>query len=144
MATGSGRTNQSMAVLVALLIGLGGWNYYQNRKLENALPRPYKSYSDAELEQLIPQYQGEVDHQTERYREVASRKVTVRDGSLLGDRVNEFERVQQISQGRREAANRVTDNQIALNQIALEQSKRNADRPIYKMIFRRLFTFQSI
>ena len=133
-----------LVVLLALLAGVGGWNYYENSRLENALPRPYRSYSDGELEQLIAQYQGEVDRQTSRYRQVAGRKVVVQNRGLLGDQVSEFERIQQLSQQRRNLAGQVADNQVSLDQLESEQRKRETDRPIYKMVFRRLFSFRTI
>ena len=144
MAALPGGNRGLLVVLLALLAGAGGWNYHENSKVENAMPRPYRRYSDADVEQLIAQYQGEVDRQTRRYRQVASRKVVVQDRGLLGDQVGEFERIQQLSQQRRNLAGQVTDNQISLEQLESEKNKRETDRPIYKMIFRRLFTFRSI
>ena len=132
-----------LVVLLAILAGVGGWNYHQNSKLENALPRPYRSYSDADIEQLIGQYRGEVGRQTKQYRQVAGRKVVVEDRGFLGDQVHEFERVQQINQRRRNLADQVAGNQISLKQLESEQRTRETDRPIYKMIFRRVTTFQS-
>jgi hypothetical protein len=140
----SGTKNGQLVLLLALLAALGGWNYYENSKVEDAQPRPYRSYSDANLEQLVAQYEDQLGLQSERYREVASHRVVVQDRGLLGEQVNEFERVQRLSRRRRAVANQVTDHQIALDQLSLEQQKRGADRPIYKMIVRRLFTLRSI
>jgi hypothetical protein len=78
----------------------------------------------------------------ERYRNsAASNKVVVRDGGLLDDRIDEFERVQRLSKKRRERAYRVTENQILVEQLAQEQVARERNRPVYKMIFRRLTSF---
>ena len=38
--------------LLVLLVGVSTWNYQRNVAIEEAKPRPYRSYSDAELEQL--------------------------------------------------------------------------------------------
>ena len=52
-----------------------------------------------------------------------------------------LERVQRLSKQRRERAYQVTENQILVEQLAAEQVTRERNRPIYKMIFRRVTTF---
>ena len=144
MAARSGDNKGTLTVLIVLVIGVGGWNFYQNTQLDNAAPRPYRSNSDAEIGQLISQYEAEMGRQTQRYREVSKHKVQIQNRGLLGDQLDEFERVQKISQQRRGVARQVTDNQIALDHLESELQKREADRPVYKMFFRRLVTFNSI
>ncbi len=142
MAGGSDvRMGQTMILLV-ILCAAGGWNYHRNALIDDAVPRPYRGYSDEELSQLISAYQGEVEIQMARYRNSAvGKNVTVQDGGLLEERIDEFERVQRLSKQRRERAYQVTDNQILVEQLAAEQVTRERNRPIYKMIFRRVTTF---
>ncbi len=142
MAGGSDvRVGQTL-ILLAILCAAGGWNYHRNALIEDAVPRPYRGYSNEELNQLISAYQDEVEVQMERYRNsAAANKVVVQDGGLLDDRIDEFERVQRLSKQRKERAYQVTDNQILVEQLAKEQVTRELNRPIYKMIFRRLTTF---
>jgi hypothetical protein len=129
-------------ILLVILCAAGGWNYHRNTLIEDAAPRPYRGYSDEELNQLISAYQDEVDIQMARYRKsAAAKQVTVQDGGLLEDQIDEFERVQRLSEQRRQRAYQVTDNQILAEQLAAEQLTRERDRPIYKMIFRRVTTF---
>ena len=142
MAAGFGESRGQLVLLLLVLVAAGGWNFVRNTRIDNAEVRIYRGYSDAELEQLISVYQSEVDQRTKAYRQVADRDVQVRNRARLGEQVNEFERIQRLSQHRRDMAGQVTDNQISLEQIELEQRKRAADRPIYKMIFRRLFSFR--
>ncbi len=142
MASGSDtRVGQTLILLVILGVA-GGWNYHRNTLLDNAVLRPYRNYSDEELQQLISAYRSEVEVQMDRYRsDPAAKTVAVRDAGLLGDQIEEFERVQRVSKQRQERAYRVTENQILAEQLAKEQVARERDRPIYKMIFRRLTTF---
>jgi hypothetical protein len=142
MASGSDvRVGQTMLLLLILVVA-GGWNYHRNAVIENAAPRPYRGYSDEELNQMISAYQGEVEIQMARYRNAGdANKVVVQGGGLLEDRIDEFERAQRASQKRRDRAYKVTDNQILVEQLAKEQMIRERDRPIYKMIFRRATTF---
>jgi hypothetical protein len=128
-------------LLLLILVGAGGWNYYRNAELENAELRPYRGYSETALEQLIAAYQTEVEHRSGRYQAVAARDVSVRDRALLGDRVDEFERIQRISQQRREVGGQLTDNMVSLEGLQIEQQKRQADRPVYQPTLRRLFSF---
>ncbi len=142
MASGSDvRVGQAMLLLLILVVA-GGWNYHRNAVIENAVPRPYRGYSDEELDQMISAYQGEVEVQMARYRSAGNvNKVEVQGGGLLEDRIDEFERAQRASQARRDRAYKVTDNQIVVEQLAKERVIRERDRPIYKMIFRRATTF---
>ena len=142
MASGSDvRTGQIMLLLLVLVVA-GGWNYHRNSVIENAVPRPYRGYSDDELDQMISAYQGEVEIQMARYRSAGNlNKMEIQGGGLLEDRIDEFERAQRASQKRRDRAYKVTDNQILVEQLAKEQMARDRDRPVYKMIFRRVTTF---
>jgi restriction endonuclease len=142
MASGSDVRMGQTVILLVILCAAGGWNYHRNTLIDDAVPRPYRGYSDEELNQLISAYQGEVEVQMERYRNsTAAKKVTVQDGGLLEERIDEFERVQRLGEQRKERAYQVTDNQILVEQLAAEQLTRDRNRPIYKMIFRRVTTF---
>jgi uncharacterized small protein (DUF1192 family) len=144
MAVGSSENRGPLVLLLVVLVAAGGWNFFRNTRIDNAEVRLYRGYSDAELDELISVYQSEIDQRTKAYRQVADRGIVVQDRALLGDQVDEFERVQRLSQHRRDMAAQVTDNEISLEQLEIEQRKRAADRPIYKMIFRRLLTFGPI
>jgi len=142
MASGSDvRVGQTLILLLILGVA-GGWNYHRNAVIENAVARPYRGYSDEALHQMISAYQGEVEIQMAHYRKAGdANKVVVQGGGLLEERIGEFERAQRASQQRRDRAYKVTDNQILVEQLAKEQMTRQRDRPIYKMIFRRVTTF---
>ncbi len=142
MASGSDTRVGQILILLVILGAGGGFNYHRNTLIDNAVLRPYRNYSDEDLQQLISAYRSEVEVQMDRYRnDSAAKTVAVRDAGLLGDQIEEFERVQRVSKQRQERAYRVTDNQILAEQLAKEQVARERDRPIYKMIFRRLTSF---
>ena len=142
MASGSDTRVGQTLILLVILGAAGGWNYHRNTLIDNAVLRPYRNYSDEELQQLISAYRSEVEVQMDRYRsDPAAKTMAVRDAGLLGDQIEEFERVQRVSKQRQERAYRVTENQILAEQLAKEQVARERDRPIYKLIFRRLTTF---
>jgi hypothetical protein len=142
MASGSDVRMGQTVILLVILCAAGGWNYHRNTLIDDAVPRPYRGYSDEELNQLVSAYQDEVEVQMARYRKSTDAKqVTVQDGGLLEERIDEFERVQRLGKQRKERAYQVTDNQILVEQLAAEQLTRDRNRPIYKMIFRRVTTF---
>ena len=142
MATSSGKGGP-LLILLLILCGAMGWNYKRNADIEALELRPYRSYSDTELEQLKSAQQSETERRGEIYR-AGAREVTVRNRSLLGDRVDEFERVRRLSVQHRALANQVADSQASISLIQTEQATRENDRPIYKMILRRTFTFGPI
>ncbi len=142
MAGGSDVRLGQTLILLVILCAAGGWNYHRNAVIDDAVPRPYRGYSDLELNQMISAYQDEVEIQMERYRKSsAAKEVAVQGGGLLEDRIGEFERVQRLGKQRKERAYQVVENQILVEQLAREHLTREMNRPIYKMIFRRLTTF---
>lgn len=140
MAKSSGKGGQVflLLVLVGILVGGGTWNYRRNLKIEEAEPRPYRSYSFEQLESLKAAYQKQVDTYTQRYREASSRQVRVREGGLIGEQVDEFERVQRISQGTRAIADQYAKNQVQLDALVAEMSRRARERETWKVFLTRL------
>jgi hypothetical protein len=140
MAKSSGTGNQVLLLLVLLgiLAGGGTWNYQRNLEIEKSEPRPYRSYSPAQLEDLAAAYQREVDAHSQRYQAASSRSVKVRGGGLIDQQVNEFERVQRISRGKRAIANQYAKNQVQLDGVMAEISKRASDGTPWKVFLTRL------
>jgi len=140
MANASGSRSQLslLLVLLGILAGAGAWNYQRNVQLENAEPRPYRGYSLEELEVLKSAYKAEADAHGERFRAAASRQVRVHDGGMLGDQVDEFERVQRISTGKREIAGAYAKNQVQLEAVDAEINRRAEEGVGWRRELRRL------
>ncbi len=136
-------TSRPLLILLLILCAAGGWNYKRNSDVESGEVRPYRSYSDSELELLKSAQQAEADARDAIYR-AGTRVVKVQDRSLLGDRVEEFDRIQKISAQHRERAHQVSESQASISIIEAEQATREKDRPIYKLIMRRAFTIRPI
>jgi hypothetical protein len=139
MAKSSGKGGQVflLLILLGILVGGGTWNYQRNLKIEEAEPRPYRSYSFEQLESLKAAYQKEVDAHTRRYRKASSRKVRIREGGLIGEQVDEFERVQRISQGTRAIADQYAKNQVQLDELMSEISRRASESDSWKLFLKR-------
>jgi hypothetical protein len=140
MEKSSGKGGQVflLLILLGILVGGGTWNYKRNLKLEEGEVRPYRSYSLEQLESLKAAYQNEVDRYTQQYHEASSRKVHIREGGMLGEQVDEFERVQRISEGTRAIADRYAKNQVQLEELTKEISRRARERDSWKLLLRRL------
>jgi hypothetical protein len=140
MAKSSGKGGQVflLLILLGILVGGGTWNYQRNLKIEEADPRPYRSYSFEQLESLKAAYQEEVDIYTQRYQAASSRRVRIREGGLIGEQVDEFERVQRISQGTRAIADQYAKNQVQLDELVGEISRRASESKSWKVFLRRL------
>jgi hypothetical protein len=126
MAKSSGAGSQivMLLILLGILGGAGTWNYRRNLAIENAEPRPYRSFSSEDLESLRSAYQAEVDVYTQRFRQASSKSVRVRDGGMLREQVDEFERVQKLSVGKRDIASQYAKHQVQLDAVDAEIARR--------------------
>ena len=139
MAKSSGKGGQVflLLILLGILVGGGTWNYQRNLKIEEAEPRPYRGYSLEQLESLQAAYRQEVDHHTQRYRAASNRKVMIREGGFIDEQVDEFERVQRISQGTRAIADQFAKNQVQLDEVMKEISRRARESDSWKLFLTR-------
>jgi hypothetical protein len=139
--TGSGASKLVPLLLVlVLLCGYGAWNYQRNLEAEDSVPRPYKSYSDEQLDQLLLAYQAQLDALDRRYDAASSqRSRVVRDRSLLGEAVGEFERVQQTSRAVRELGSRASQEEASVKAIQAEQAIRARIGKGFDAFVRRAF-----
>jgi hypothetical protein len=137
-SSGSGSQLFALLVLLGILIAGGAWNYHRNLELENAELRPYRSYSLEDLEALRAAFQAEADAHSARFRAAASRNVKVRGGGMLDDQVDEFERVQHISAGKREIAGEYAKNQVQLDAVESEIATRAEEGEGWHRELRRL------
>jgi hypothetical protein len=117
-------------VLLVLLItaGAGGaWNYQRNIALESQDqgPRPFKGYSDSDLEELAAAYSERNEHLNRKYKaSLASRKGIQDSGQFITERIDEFERVQKEGDRIRAATSLAADSEARLREIREEQSYR--------------------
>lgn len=111
-------------LLLALLGGAGSWNYQRNLAAEKQKPRPYKAYSNEQLDQLFAAYGGQVETLSSHYDEVSGKRVRAAKTRLLGDAVDEFDRVQRSSRAVRELGSKLSQEQASLGAIEKEKARR--------------------
>lgn len=134
---GGGRQGLLLLVLVAL-VALGGWNYHRNLKLEESTPSPFASLSDADVDQLLAAYKGEV----ERLKGKQPSRAKVRSTSHVQAGVDEFQRVTRRSRSVREAGYAVSEMEGSVKALEAEKAKRAALGGSPTQVFlRRAFSF---
>jgi hypothetical protein len=119
-----------LLLLLVLVLGIGAagtWNYQRNVELETQEQgaRPFQGYSDADLEALAGAYRQEIESLDRRYRTARGKRTPVRDQGLLGERVDEYERVRKSNDQIRDATAEVAQSEARLAEITSEQRYRN-------------------
>ena len=140
MAQGSGSRAKLLFALLALAGGLGAWNYQRNVVAERAELRPFRGYSDADLESLTEAYRAEVETYTKRYEVLTGRKVRINEHVHTDQKLREFERVQRISQNTRDLVTQLAQRHVAIEQLDAERRKRVEERNVVMLFLKRLLT----
>ena len=100
---GLGSAVLAVLVMVALMGGGLTWNF---RRMEEF--RPFRGYSDAQLQELASAYAGQLAEREGRYQELAGARPKVEDHALLAENLREFERIQAIGENARKAGHEVS------------------------------------
>ena len=140
-------TMTALALLV--LLGAGGWNYYQSYRddTENHRSRPFGSYSTPDLISLQEAYAG----QTESYREAFMReqqtggKPQPASGSprRLSDRVKVLEERQAAAGALRNARADFAESEARLREVEAELQRRSELLSPLRIHIERLFRTDS-
>ena len=136
----AGRSVIMPLLVLAILVGAGAWNYRRNAAVEEEDYRPFRGYTDEAIEQLIDAYEDQRERSSKRFEAAASRKVNVEGKAYFGEQVQEFERVQGISQNTRALRDGIAESQTSLKLLREESSKRARERQKLRLFFERLFT----
>lgn len=139
MTTGEGNS-RALCVLLVLLLGGGGWNYYRNWDADQQIPRPYRGLSEADIEALAASHRREAEALEARYAAARESRARTGGGQLLGDRIDDFEAA--AAQGRRTRAlgGALSEREAVLAELARELERRDAERDWLRFHLRRLVT----
>jgi hypothetical protein len=130
----------TLLLLLAVLVGAGAWNYRRNAAVEEDDYRPFRGYTDEAIAQLIDAYEGQHERSSKRFEAAASRNVKVQGKAYFGEQVQEFERVQRISNNTRALRDDLAKSQTSLKLLREESSKRARERQKLRLFFERLLT----
>ncbi len=129
-----------VVLLLGLLVG-GAFNYRRNLEAETAeRPRPYRTLSDAEVEQLIAAYRVEIEAWQGRVADTRDQTGGVRERAHLDARIREFERVHRSGRGERAVGQELAGRQIELEKLEEEQRLRSGSQDLVALHLRRLLT----
>ncbi|MBW2230830.1 MAG: hypothetical protein JRH17_10605 [Deltaproteobacteria bacterium] len=142
---GQRREAGSVAVsllLLALLIGAGGYNYWRNFQREqlDERPRPFRTYETADLESLRDAYTTEVSQAEGRFSAQNRRRVRPASQPLMAESVDEYERVKRSSVKLRDLKADVAEHEARVREINRELSFRSAQLAGVKLHIKRLIT----
>jgi hypothetical protein len=146
MAKGFGRRSEAgssvatLILLLAILVGAGVWNYRRNAAVEEDDYRPFRGYTDEAIAQLIEAYEGQHEHKSQRFEAAARREVKVGGKAYFGEQVQEFERVQRISQNTRALRDEIAESQTSLKLLREEAAKRAREGQKLRLFLERLVT----
>jgi hypothetical protein len=123
---GSERRGPPWLLLLVLLLGIAGggaYNYHRNWQAEQAAPRPFRGYGDAELQALIQAYEQEFEVLASR-RPSAPPADEIPGGALLGERVEAFERARAAGEAHRQQLGERAQREAALRELTKERALR--------------------
>jgi hypothetical protein len=110
-----------LLVILAGLVGAGAWNYDRNLREEEAAPRPYRGYADADLAKLLDAYENELE--ALRGRGSAAGGVAA-GGQRLMDNVVAFERTRAAADAARSQQGELAQREAIVRQLRDEQQLR--------------------
>jgi uncharacterized protein HemX len=139
----AGKAMAQMLVLLVLVIGLGGYNYNRNLQKEETQhgPRAFEAYETEDLTALREAYSDEVSRYENRYQAQDRKRYRV-DGSngLMGENVDQFERVQRNSGRLRELRADVANREARMRDIDEELGIRVALADGFALHLKRLIS----
>jgi len=128
---------------VVLLLGLiagGVYNYQRNLQAEAAVPRPYETYAQEDLEALLDAYEAEnarIERQYEAARERLGRE---RQAGLLDQNIQAFEQAQRDASTSREIGIQLSMRMSATEEIEAELARREQEADRLRVHLKRLLT----
>jgi len=130
----------ALLLLLAIAAGAGAWNYRRNVAAEQNDYRPFRSYTDEAIEQLVQAYENDHERSEKSFESAARRNVKVEGKAYFGEQVQEFERVQRISKNTRALRDEMAESQTSLKLLREEAARRAKERHKLRLFFERLLT----
>jgi hypothetical protein len=116
-STGGGGRLLILAVLLALLVGAGVWNYRRNVALEEHRVGPYRTLSDGDLATLLAASESEAAAVDAAYQRSKGARPAASAGS---DRFGAFERAHQRGREARELGQRASELEAMAAEVRKE------------------------
>lgn len=135
----AGISKLPVVVLLGLIVA-GGYNYHRNWKAEAAVPRPYATYSQADLEALLAAYEAENAMVEQQYERARGQLGKGRERGMLGENIAAFEAAQRHSTASRGLGVKLSMQQTATTELAAEIERRKSEADKLQFHLKRLLT----
>jgi hypothetical protein len=136
----TGSTKKLLVLLLILAVG-GAFNFQRNVKKEERQLRPYRGYSDSDLQALLEAYRADADQLAKRYGAVKTARSNVRGGGLIDEQVRQFEEIQERGAQVRDAGAQISMREADIAQMEREILLRDQERDRLRHFLRRVATF---
>ena len=131
-----------LLALLGLLGGVGYRNYTNAVAQEDRIPRPYRAYSDADLDQLEAAHRSQVKQLKQQWDAARGVRVDAGDGGVtVGDRARDFERAQAHGRDVRDLKSQMAESEVALDKVREERRLRASEKDKLKLFVRRVTAF---
>ncbi len=140
----AGNSTGSLALLLAVLLGLGAWNYHRNYQLERAgaLSRPYSGYAQRDVSLLRDAVAAELAASRARFERARGHRMSgARDRGSVGDNAAQFNRTTRASNAIRDAASAVAEKEATLAALDAELAHRAGTADGAALHLQRLTSF---
>ena len=134
-----GSTKLLLAFLVLLVVG-GAYNYQRNLAKEAKQLRPFREYTDADLETLLGAYRADAEGLSKRYQSLSRGRPEVPGGGLIDEQVRQFERVQRRGERVRETGAALSMREADIAQLEREVRLREQERDRFGLFLKRVAT----
>jgi len=134
-----GLSTLPVLALLGLVAG-GAYNYHRNWQAEARIPRPYQTYSRADLETLRSAYQAENAAVERQYAQARGGAGEPRRTGMLDENIAAFEAAQRHSTASRSLGVKLSLQQTATGEIEAELERRKAEAHPLQLHLKRLLT----
>ncbi len=130
-----------LLLLLFVIAGVGGTNYYRNLQRENTQVRSFGSYSDADIQAMIRGMLQEVDQLNARYETLKNTDSRAKKKGNMKQNMEEFERVQGSTREVKELGQIISQKEVLLRELKDEADYRSKNSDKLHVFIRRLTTF---
>lgn len=131
----------SFSLLLLVVVGLGGANFYRNLQEEKRQERAFGSYSDADIQAMVLGMLQEVDQLNALYEAQKGIDSRARNKGSMKGNIDEFERVQDATRLVKDLGQDASQKEVLLRELQEEAELRSRNSDALQVFIRRVTTF---
>jgi len=130
-----------LLLLVLVIAGVGGTNFYRNVQTENQQERTFGKYSDEDIQAMIGGVKSDIDSLNARYEAQKQIDSRSKPRGSMHDNMKELERVQDATRVVRELGQAVSQQDEHRHELEEEAAHRERNSDKLQVFLHRLTTF---